>query len=364
MKVIHISYARTWGGGEQQMVDLIFALNNLEVKNTLICLKDSDLNKYAEKNGLDFQLISGKKIKHIKSIFKSNPYDVLHIHTGSFIKNFILLNLFHGLKIPCIYTINGIMRKKSFLSKLKYNYSKINIIHFVSNAAKFNFEKNVAFKKTLNRLYTVYDGIQSEIKTKPKGEQLSDLLPITEANFLVGNIANHTRAKNLISFLKVANYLVNEKKEKQIHFVQVGRKTNLTDDLLSYISTNNLESNVHFLGFVDKAEQVIPSLNTFLITSNREGLPLTILESFKYKIPVVSTNAGGIPEAIVSGDNGFISDIDDHVSLGNQILEIYHDKELSDKFVKASHRLFTERFTADRMGMNTKKLYNKILNEN
>lgn len=359
--ILHISYATTWGGGEQQMMDLIHALNELETKNPLICFKDSELHKYVVKNHLNHIVIENKKLKILKEIIKNSNADVLHIHTGSFIKDYILLNLFYNISIPCVYTINGIMRKKSFFSKLKYNYSKIHAIHFVSNAANRHFKEEVAFKSSYSKLYTIYDGIQIDKKVTPVDKALINKITNCKNPFIIGNIANHTRAKNLMSYLRVADYLVNNLKMSHFHFVQIGRKTKLSKELEDFIESKDLNNNVHFLGFIEDAESYLSLFDVLLISSNREGLPLVIMEAFKYYVPVVSTNAGGIPEALINGENGFLSEVDDAISLGNNIIELYKDKNLIDKFTTNAHQLLVDRFSFKRMGEETLELYKKLI---
>jgi glycosyltransferase involved in cell wall biosynthesis len=358
MKILHVSYARSWGGGEQQMIDLIHSLNFIKVENILLCRKGSELDEYSQKSGLDYCIIKSTKIKHLKSHFESIQPDVVHIHTGSFIKDFIKLFYYFNIKIPSIYTINGMMRKKYYLSKLKYNFKGIDAYHFVSNAAMIHFKNNVAFPRLNNKLHVIYDGIQSELGVSDI--DLRDRLKIKSRDIIVGNVANHTGAKNLILFLKVADEIVNKRGLKNFHFVQIGRFSNLTSDLTDYVDNKEMNSNIHFLDFVPKAELLIQQFSCLIMTSNREGIPLTILEAFKYHTPVVSTIAGGIPEAIISGDNGLLSDLNDHISLANHLLLIYNDKNLREQIVKSAYNIFQHKFLACTMAENTLNLYRKI----
>lgn len=358
MKILHVSYAQSWGGGEQQMIDLIHALNAIDEVNVLLCYENSDLARYSEKKGLNYEFIKAKGIKELKAQFDNIDPDIIHIHTGNFISDFIKMYVFYGLRKPCIYTINGMMRKKSFFSKLKYNFKGINAYHFVSNAAKEHFKETVAFSKIYDKLHVVYDGIQTDVGVSSK--KLIGSYGINKGDFIIGNVANHTRAKSLLIFLKVAQEIIQKRGIKNIHFVQVGRFTKLTTELTDYVTVNRLQKNIHFLNFVPDAELLIPQFSCLLMTSNREGIPLTILEAFKYNIPVVSTTAGGIPEAIVDGENGLLSDVDDYESLADDVLKINNDPILKEQLTAAAHQLFQEKFIASRMAVDTLRLYQNI----
>ncbi|MBU3822412.1 hypothetical protein KO566_10095 [Flavobacteriaceae bacterium XHP0103] len=62
MKVLQVSGANAWGGNEQQMIDLIYGLEKLDVTNVLLCVPKSPLHEKAEKLGLNYQLLSTKKV--------------------------------------------------------------------------------------------------------------------------------------------------------------------------------------------------------------------------------------------------------------------------------------------------------------
>ena len=361
MKILHISYAKTWGGGEQQMIDLIESLSNLGVENSLICFQDSALYDYGKKNQLSLLPIANKKLNNLAKLISTANVDVIHIHTGSFLKDFLLLNIFFEIKTPTVYTINGIMRKKSFFSKLKYNNKNITAYYFVSNAVRDHFKNGVAFKRSLSKMNVVYDGIKTE--TIPAHPSVKKELDIPEDSILIGNVANHTRAKNLGSFMRVANEIVNKKNRKNFHFIQIGRHTNYTEEFNSYITKNNLQQNVHLIGFKENAEAYMQNFDVFLMTSNREGMSLSIIQALKYKIPVVSTNAGGIPEVITDNVNGLLLNIDDDEGLANQILLLLEDARLQERFKENGYKKFLSHFTAERMGKETLKIYSKILDE-
>lgn len=59
-----------------------------------------------------------------------------------------------------------------------------------------------------------------------------------------------------------------------------------------------LKDNIHFTGFRNDINELLPELNLFLMTSKTEGLGTTILDAFAAQVPVVATQAGGIPEIV------------------------------------------------------------------
>ena len=312
MKVLHISYALSWGGGEQQMVNIIEGVAVMGVENSIICPESSKLESYFKnkpvyliplkiKKGINFSFL--KKLQ--KTIQSISP-DIMHIHTGKFLKDFLFISLFDKKKYHVIFTMNGMIRKKSFLSKKKYNNKRIDKYLCISEAVEKNFIDRVLDNIQRNKTIVVYDGI--EINNSSDNYSIPDELKKHHLTHkIVGNIANHNDAKDLMTFFKTVNYIVKEKNRNDIVFIQIGRKTKRTKDYQEYINSNNLNSNIKIVGFKNDAQNYLSQFNCFLMTSQREGLSMAILEAFSKNVPVVATNAGGIPEAVINKETGLLS---------------------------------------------------------
>lgn len=79
------------------------------------------------------------------------------------------------------------------------------------------------------------------------------------------------------------------------------------EKLMSFIKGNGLQSFVKFEGFVtgEKKIRLLNWANVYVLPSFNEGLPISILEAMSYKMPIISTPVGGIPE-VVDENNGFL----------------------------------------------------------
>ena len=157
---------------------------------------------------------------------------------------------------------------------------------------------------------------------------LRDKLNIPEDKIIVGTIANHIRAKNLETWVEVVDHIINKLNRKDFHFVQIGSFTKRTPAYLEKIDERGLNEFVSFTGFLKEASSFIPQFDISLLTSQSEGLPQFIYESFYHKVPVVSTNVGGIPEIIGDGENGLLSNPFQAESLANKLIALSADKDL------------------------------------
>lgn len=365
-KILHISSAKSWGGGEHHIENLCTELKAYpEVENTVFCVENSPFFKrLTEKEipcvpiRLSSKLDFSFSIKILK-ICKKENYDLIHIHDSTSLTLAVIAAHFKKLP-PFIFskkTSFPIQNRKQTL--YKYNFPNLKKILCVSEATKAVTEEQVSDKK---RLVTIYHGTCLETKSEITPFQLSEKLNIPEETFIIGNIANHIWPKNLETFIKVAHYLINIKKNKNLHFVQIGSFFSLTTKLQKLIGDYDLEKNFSFLGYLPQASNFIPQFDILAVTSQIEGVPQVIYESFYHEVPVVSTNVGGISEVIDHHENGLLSEAFDYKNLSENILLLLKNEELRRKFTRNAKRKLMKNFTTSLMAEKTLSEYKKVIN--
>ncbi len=97
------------------------------------------------------------------------------------------------------------------------------------------------------------------------------------------------------------------------------------------------------------------------MTSISEGLPLTIYEAFASKIPVVTTNAGGIAEVVIEGETGFITELKDAKGLSEKVLKILLDSEISQKITSNAFELVKKNHDLEVMKKNYYEFYKTLV---
>ena len=92
---------------------------------------------------------------------------------------------------------------------------------------------------------------------------------------------------------------------------------------------------VEFVGMVERSRmsELYNEADCFLNGSRIDNQPLSILESFASGLPVVSTNAGGIPDMVTNGVTGFLVEMDDHEALARAAIELLENPELANRII-------------------------------
>lgn len=97
----------------------------------------------------------------------------------------------------------------------------------------------------------------------------------------------------------------------RVNIVGIPTDEEYYQNLQSYISESNLGSVVHFLGWRTDIPALMKQADVLVLTSRNEGIPHVIYEAMYTGLPVVATAVGGIPDAIIDSETGYLVDPDD-----------------------------------------------------
>lgn len=118
---------------------------------------------------------------------------------------------------------------------------------------------------------------------------------------------------------------------------------------------------VEVLGQVSDIGNVWKSAHIAVLASRREGLPKSLLEAAAYGRPIVATDVPGCREIARAGINAFLVPPDDADALADAISRLANDKDLRRKFGDAGRRLVEGEYSAERVGVDTVALYERLL---
>lgn len=118
---------------------------------------------------------------------------------------------------------------------------------------------------------------------------------------------------------------------------------------------------VEFLGHRSDVLQLLAGSQIFALTSNWEGLPISILEAMRAGVPVVASDVGGVGEVVVHGETGFLTRRGDSGEVAAALAALIRDPELRLKQAKSARRRFLQQFTLHRQMRETIEIYNGLL---
>ncbi len=365
INILHLSAVTNWGGGENHITSLCTELAEMNsmANNIILCARNGRFEKKLAATQLTYEsapLAFKMDIRyafHIIKMVKKYRINIIHIHDPIALALVVIADKFYNLPqmVFSKKTSFPIKQRKSTL--YKYNYPKIKKILCVSDETKRVAAQAIT---DIHKLITVYHGTQVP-KVLSEADNLRIKLNIPTDKAIIGLIGNHIEAKDLNTFIETAHIIINQQRHLHFVFVQIGTFTELTPALLNKVKTLQLENHIHFTGHMDQASSYFPQFDLFLMTSQSEGIPQAIYESFYFKVPVVTTNVGGIPEIVEHNVTGLLSKAHDAVHLAKNIVYLFQDKQLQNQFTSTAYTKLINRFTTRNMAIQTLQVYKDIL---
>jgi len=281
----------------------------------------------------DFQTI-----KAFKTLYQKYQPDIIHLHSSK-------VGILGRLAFPkskTVYTVHGFdsirIAYRKFLPLERILQRKCSAIVSVSEYDK----RNLIDEGITNSVVSVYNGIA-------KPEKL-DANPFADLNVFKKKIlcvARLSPPKNIDIFLEVASML------SKYAFIWIGNQ----HDFLG-----QHPKNVFFMGSLPNAGAYNEYADLFMLPSNYEGLPMTIIEAMAFGKPVVASNVGGINEIVVDGENGYVVENNARAFV-EKISYILEQQEVYDKFSIAGLKRFQKDLTVEKMVDGYLKIYNRIMLE-
>ena len=118
------------------------------------------------------------------------------------------------------------------------------------------------------------------------------------------------------------------------------------EHVLKRIREYKLEEMVEYVGWVtgEKKIELLNNADVYVLPSYSEGLPISILEAMSYKLPIISTNIGGIPEVVFNAQNGYLITPGDQPALKRCIDKMLESSITRKKMGEKSYILSKKHF--------------------
>lgn len=122
-----------------------------------------------------------------------------------------------------------------------------------------------------------------------------------------------------------------------------------------------LAGRIRFLGMREDVPELIAASQVYLLISHWEGFPRSILEALRAGLPVVATDVGGVREAVLDGETGFVVPEKDHAILAERLRTLLADPTLRGRMGAAARALYEAHFTFDRLVEEALDVYEDVV---
>ncbi len=176
--------------------------------------------------------------------------------------------------------------------------------------------------------------------------------------FVIGTVGRLIEAKGLDIMLEVAREVT--RSYPAVRFLIIGDGP-LRPDLERLRFTLGLEETVIFLGKRTDIPELMAAMDLYMITSRREGLPLSLIEAMMAAKPIIATSVGGIPETLTDHDDGIVVPSGEVQSLAKAVFELADDPRLREHLARSARKKAVERYSAPGVLAQLEAIYEDLL---
>jgi glycosyltransferase involved in cell wall biosynthesis len=210
-----------------------------------------------------------------------------------------------------------------------------------------------------DKVVTIYNGVNFDRFRKPCDPMVRRReLGIADDVVLAGCLARVEPAKDHATLLQAIALISN--RVPKLHLVLIGGGSE-EERLKRMAHELGIAPRVHFVGFRTDAAEWLQSVDLSVLSSVKEGLSNTVLESMAAGKPVVATDVGGNAEVIVEGQTGHLVPSRSPNELGDAIAHVASSAETMAAYGAAGRRRVDELFAVDAMVKHTERLYLELV---
>ena len=294
-------------------------------------------------------------------VVKFEKLDILHVHyaiphaSAAVFAKHILAS--EGIRIPVITTLHGtditlVGRDKTYTPVISYSINESDGVTTVSESLKRETLELFDVKKEIMVIPNFVDF--SRFSKKPKDHFRKVIAPNGEK--MIIHTSNFRKVKRVGDVVRVFQK-INEKTPSRLLLIGDGPERINIEMLCREL---NIASLITFLGKQEAVEEILSICDLFILPSEHESFGLAALEAMACELPVISSNTGGIPELMIDGVTGFMSNVGDVEKMANDALLILEDAETLKRF-KSNALARAREFSIDTILPQYESFYSSVL---
>ncbi len=355
-KIAYVITLPDLGGAQSHLYEIMRNIPKYGYEPVLITGKEGWLTDKAKAEGIPCHIVQNLvrpispikdflAVREVKKILRQEQPALVHCHSSK--AGIIGRIAAHGCKIPAIFTAHG----WAFTEGV--HPLKRRIYACIENMAGYwtkkiicvsEYDRNLGAQylpKHKDKMVTIHNGIPDmpELVRDWEKHPVGDVL-----NIIV--VARFAPPKRNIEILHHLRNMLDSGLKITITFVGDGPQLDMAKAESKRL---HLEKNAIFLGARTDVAELLPKYDMFLLLSNWEGFPISILEAMRASLPVLASDVGGVSEAVQDKLNGWLIGKAEEEILDSCLLSAKDNKNIINQLGQNSRRIYKEKYTIKRM---------------
>ena len=296
-------------------------------------------------------------------VIVNHKLDLLHVHyaiphaSAAYMARQIVSK--QNIHIPVITTLHGtditlVGKDKTYSPVVTFSMNESAALTAVSKNLRDETYRNFKIEKEIDVIYNFVD--VKRFNKKPLTPFRQVIAPNNEK--ILTHASNFRAVKRVQDVLHVFEN-VSKKVPCKLLFIGDGPERSNIEEMSRQSA---FCENIRFLGKQEEMEDILAIADLFILPSEYESFGLVALEAMASKVPVISSNAGGLPEINIDGVTGFLSPVGDVEGMSENALKILTNPKLFAQ-MKNDAFLHAQKFDIENIVPEYENLYERVLSE-
>ena len=368
IRVLHIVPTLNPGGAERVAVHIVTRLNPRRYEGAVVSLgrrEECDLDRLLEEAGVEVQYLGKppgfdyRMYYRLHRALRDHRPDVVHTHMQ--VLRYALPSMLLLKRASLLHTIHNLAERDvepraRFIQRYAFNHGVVPI--GVATEVALSVERLFGIQECR----VISNGIPTDRYARPQisRKEWRAREGFGDDDVLFVCVARFAPQKNHALLLKA--FAQGPASDPNAHLVLVGEGV-LRQQLEGQAKSLGLSRQVHFLGLRTDIPDVLGAMDVFVLSSDYEGNPLSVMEAMASGLPIVSTAAGGVPDLFENGKEDFLVQPGDVQGLSLSMISLLRNRELRQALGRAAARRARERFDVSTMVQAHEALYESLVDQ-
>jgi glycosyltransferase involved in cell wall biosynthesis len=368
IRVLHIVPTLNPGGAERVAVHIVTRLNPKRYEAAVVSLgrrKECDLDCLLREAGVEVRYLGKppgfdyRMYYRLHRVLRDYRPDVIHTHMQ--VLRYALPSMLLLKSASLLHTIHNLAEREvepraRFIHRYAFNHGVVPVA--VAQEVAVSVERLYR----IPRCRVIPNGIPTDHYASPRTARKEWRVRegFKDDDVLFACVARFAPQKNHSLLLKA--FAQGPASNPSAHLVLVGGGE-LQGSLEGQAKVLGLSRQAHFLGQRTEIPDVLGAMDVFVLSSDYEGNPLSVMEAMASGLPIVSTAAGGVPTLFESGKEGLMVQTGDVQGLSHSMVSLLRNRELRQGFGAAAAQRARERFDVSTMVHAHETLYETLVNQ-
>ena len=354
LRIVHVVSSLGVGGMERMLLQLAAAQQDAGHRVSVLAIRHGPLAQEAAERSLRFKVLGagrvGRSVRALRWFFLERP-DIVHVHNPTSLHYAVLSRLVSPSAI--VVTLHGDQDTHARLGT-PFEWSLTTAAVIVSHAAGTTLQ----LPPQAGRFTVVHNGIASPPPNRQNRESARDEMQAGNAPVGV-MVARIDGRKGHGTLLRSVRLLQDSRSDFRIWIVGDGAERASAERLIEDLRID--PRLVSFLGRRSDIDRLLDAADFFVLPSDIEGLPMSILEAMAHGLPIVASNVGGVPEVIEHNQSGLLVQPGDPAALAAAIGELLDQPAVRARLGGAARERANTEFSLSAMVERYEELYLRAL---